>query len=262
MSDRWPPWSAQAGFDVRLCWGPVGVQALGEEIGALVVVDILRFTTALDVAVGRGAHVFPSPWDGEPVDPLSYPGAAEVADATGPRRLSLSPATLSALRPGERVVLPSANGSHCSALAAGLGVPVVGGSLRNAQAVSGWLIRTTARQSPAPIAVVACGERWPDGSLRPAVEDLVGAGAIVAALSQGDPARSLSPEAAAAGAAFRSARSDLEGTLTASTSGRELEAKGAGGDIGWAAALDVSRCVPVLAVGGAYVDGSLFDGSP
>jgi 2-phosphosulfolactate phosphatase len=232
------------------------VEALGEEVGALVVVDILRFTTALDVAVGRGAHVFPSQWPGGSVDHLPHPAAVEVADATGPRRLSLSPATMTALRPGERVVLASANGSHCSALATGLGVPVVGGSLRNAQAVSGWLIRMTARWPPAPIAVVACGERWPDGSLRPAVEDLLGAGAIVTALSQGDPARLLSPEAAAAGAAFRSARSDLEGTLAASTSGRELEAKGYGGDIRWAAALDVSPCVPVLAGDGAYVDGS------
>jgi 2-phosphosulfolactate phosphatase len=255
MSDRWPPWSAQAGFDVRLCWGPAGVRALGEEVGALVIVDILRFTTALDVAIGRGAHVFPSHWPGGPVDP-AYPGGVEVADATGPRGLSLSPATLTALRPGERVVLPSANGSHCSALAAALGAPVAGGSFRNARAVSEWLVETTAGRSPRPIAVVACGERWPDGSLRPAVEDLLGAGAIVTALGQGDPARSLSPEAAAAGAAFRSARSDLEDTLAASTSGRELEAKGNGSDIEWAAPLDISPCVPVLAEDGAYVDGS------
>jgi 2-phosphosulfolactate phosphatase len=78
----------------------------------------------------------------------------------------------------------------------------------------------------------------------------------VTALGQGDPARSLSPEAAAAAAAFGSAPSDLEGALAASTSGRELDAKGHGDDIGWAASLDVSTCVPVLGEDGAYVDES------
>jgi 2-phosphosulfolactate phosphatase len=177
-----------------------------------------------------------------------------VADATGPRRLSLSPATLRALRPGDRIVLPSVNGAHCSAMAARLGVPVVGGSLRNARAVADWLLRKTTGRPLGAIAVVACGERWPDGSLRPAVEDLVGAGAIVAAIGQGDPARSLSPEAGAARAAFQSARTDLRGTLAASTSGRELEAKGNGDDINWAVALDVSPCVPVLDEDGSYAD--------
>lgn len=263
MNEGLPLWTAQSGFDVRLCWGAAGVRALGAEtgapLGALVVVDVLRFTTALDVAVGTGARVFPLLWPDGPVDRAAYPGGTEVADATGPRRLSLSPATLRALGPGDRVVLPSVNGSHCSTVAAGLGVPVVGGSLRNARAVAHWLLRTTAGRPAGPIAVVACGERWPDGTLRPAVEDLLGAGAIVTALGQGDPARSSSPEAAAARAAFGSARNDLERTLAASVSGRELEAKGNADDIGWAAALDVSSCVPVLGDDGAFGDDRAYD---
>jgi 2-phosphosulfolactate phosphatase len=263
VSESLPPWTAQSAFDVRLCWGSPGVRALGAEagapLGALVVVDILRFTTALDVAVGRGACVIPLLWPDGPVDRAAYPRGTEIADASGPRRLSLSPATLTGLGPGDRVVLPSVNGSHCSTVAAGLGVPVVGASLRNAGAVAHWLLQTTAARAtaaggPGAIAVVACGERWPDGSLRPAVEDLLGAGAIVTALGRGDPARALSPEAAAARAAFGSARNDLHGSLAASVSGRELVAKGNADDIGWAAALDVSPCVPVLGDDGAYGD--------
>jgi 2-phosphosulfolactate phosphatase len=246
-------WAAQSGFDVRLCWGPAGVQALGAEVDAVVVVDILRFTSALDVAVGTGAEVFPHPWPVGPHSPDPYPEGAEVADATGPRALSLSPATLTGLRAGERIVLPSANGSHCSALAAGSGAAVVGASLRNAGAVARWLLHTTAGSPAAPIAIVPCGERWPDGSLRPAVEDLIGAGALVAALRDGAASLSLSPEASAAMAAFESTQSDLWDTMATSTSGRELRAKGYGDDVEWAAALNVSSCVPVLGPDGAYV---------
>ena len=54
-------------------------------------------------------------------------------------------------------------------------------------------------------------------------------------------------------AAFESARRDLRGTLAASTSGRELQAKGCGGQVRWAAARNVSSCVPVLGAAGAYV---------
>jgi 2-phosphosulfolactate phosphatase len=245
MTGGLPEWSAQSGFDVRLCWGPVGVQALGPEVATIVVVDILRFTTALEVATRSGAGVVPVRW---PHDPTHEPDAAEVADGAGRRGLSLSPATLRAVGAGERIVLPSANGSHCCALAAARGPAVVGGCLRNAAAVARWHLS----HRTGPVGLVPCGERWPDGSLRPAVEDLIGAGALVAALLDGDADRSHSPEAGAAMAAFESVQGDLSDALAASASGRELHAKGNGDDVGWAAALNVSSCVPLLGADGAY----------
>jgi len=253
VSDGAGSWFAQLDFDVRLCWGPAGLSALGGEVDAIALVDILRFTTALTVAVEAGAQVFPQPWPVDSSRPDPHPSGTEVADGSGSRGLSLSPASLAGLRAGERIVLPSANGSHCSALAAGLAAVVVGASLRNAGAVARWLLRRTEGSPAHPIAVVPCGERWSDGSLRPAVEDLIGAGALIAALRSGEEGRSFSPEATAAMAAFESAQRDLPGTLAASTSGRELQAKGSGDDIGWAAALNASRCVPVLNADGAYV---------
>jgi 2-phosphosulfolactate phosphatase len=250
MTGGLPEWSAQSGFDVRLCWGPVGVQALGPEVATIVVVDILRFTTALEVATRSGAGVVPVRW---PHDPTHEPDAAEVADGAGRRGLSLSPATLRAVGAGERIVLPSANGSHCCALAAARGPAVVGGCLRNAAAVARWHLS----HRTGPVGLVPCGERWPDGSLRPAVEDLIGAGAIVAALATLDEAVSLSPEAVAARAAYGAVAPDLHGALASSVSGRELSASGQQEDLAWAAEGDVSQCVPLLGADGVFRDGAV-----
>jgi 2-phosphosulfolactate phosphatase len=249
MTDPASVSAAGTGFDVRLGWGPVGVQSLCRDVGRVVLVDVLRFTTALDVAVTAGARVLPAPW---PFDPArALPDGVELADGTGPRALTLSPSTLTALGPGDRIVLPSANGSHCSALATKGGATVVGGSLRNAEAVAQWILHQ-ARDGVSPVGVVPCGERWPDGSLRPALEDLIGAGAIVDALLQAGSSLLPSPDAAAAAGAFRAVAHDLVRTLAESVSGRELRALGREDDIGWAAARNASRTVPVLGDDGAY----------
>ena len=94
--------------------------------------------------------------------------------------------------------------------------------------------------------VIAAGERWADDSLRPAVEDLWGAGAVIDALSR-IAACALSPEAAAAAAAFRAVAPALPAELSASVSGGELIRAGFPDDVAIAAELDTSSCVPVLA---------------
>jgi 2-phosphosulfolactate phosphatase len=94
------------------------------------------------------------------------------------------------------------------------------------------------------VAVIACGERWTDGSLRPAWEDLVGAGAVIAQLPG-----PRSPEAEAAVAAFRGAEANLQTRLRECSSGRELIERGFAGDVDLAAAYGVSECVPVMQAG-------------
>ena len=87
----------------------------------------------------------------------------------------------------DRVVLPSPNGSVDRLRPRRQpAATVVGACLRNRTAVARWLL---ARGGT--VAVVAAGERWPDGSLRPCAEDLWGAGAVLALLPDAD----LSPEA-------------------------------------------------------------------
>jgi 2-phosphosulfolactate phosphatase len=99
-----------------------------------------------------------------------------------------------------------------------------------------------ARKYGTKIAIIPAGERWKDDrSLRPSVEDLLGAGAIIHHLSG-----ERSPEAGCAVAAFHDAHSMLGDYLNQCTSGRELVERGFSRDVDLAAQLDVSDSVPVL----------------
>jgi 2-phosphosulfolactate phosphatase len=221
----------QPGFDPRLSWAAEGAVVLAQVCPVLVVVDVLRFTTAVEVAVARGARVVPLPWPGR-----EAPGPG--ASGSGP--YSRSPVSLLGVAAGTRVALASPNGATVSLAAARAGAVVLAGCLRNASAVA-----AAARGLGGPVAVVAAGERRPDGTLRPAVEDLLGAGAVLRALG-GTP----SPEARAAVAAFLDAAADLPAVLAGCVSGRELAARGEAADLRLAAEHDVSRVVPRLAGGG------------
>jgi 2-phosphosulfolactate phosphatase len=102
------------------------------------------------------------------------------------------------------------------------------------------------------VTVVAAGERWPDGSLRPAVEDLLGAGAVLAALADARDFEA-SPEAALARVAHAGVKSVAE-TVRRCVSGVELEHLGFGADVDVAVEVDASEVVPVL-TGGAFQPG-------
>jgi 2-phosphosulfolactate phosphatase len=223
-------------------WGLAGIEALRERVAVFVIVDVLSFSTAVDVAVSRGAIVYPFPY-GEQV-------AAQIAaDRVGavlaqPRRagggqFSLSPVTLSAVPRGTKLMLPSPNGSRLSVVCGA--IPVLTGCLRNAAAVA-KSARTIA--SGGAVGVVPAGERWPDGSLRPAIEDLLGAGAILDRM--GLPC---SPEAQVARDAYRTAGQELANLIRASVSGRELVDRGFSGDVELALEQDVSTSAPILAEG-------------
>lgn len=100
--------------------------------------------------------------------------------------------------------------------------------------------------------MVAAGERWEaDDSLRPALEDQLGAGAIVAELATLGYAEGFSPEAAAAAELYDGTGARLSERLHECVSGRELHAKGFGADVDVAAALNASSSVPIL-VDGAF----------
>ncbi|HEY1180535.1 MAG TPA: 2-phosphosulfolactate phosphatase, partial [Phytomonospora sp.] len=98
-----------------------------------------------------------------------------------------------------------------------------------------------------PLAVIASGERWPDGSLRPCLEDLLGAGAVLSAL----PEAGFSPEAGLAARAY--ATTDVVESVRRCGGGVELVAEGFPADVDVAVEVDASGVVPVL-VEGAFTD--------
>jgi 2-phosphosulfolactate phosphatase len=107
-------------------------------------------------------------------------------------------------------------------------------------------VAEAAQQLGSHFNIIPAGERWFDGSLRPALEDWLGAGAILRWLPG-----SRSPEAESAVALFERHREMLVATLDQCGSGRELDERGHGNDKFIAGQLDVSRCV-------ARFDGTAF----
>lgn len=232
-------WATQEPFAVRFDWGPAGVERLAPHVRALVIVDVLRFTSAVETACATGVEVYPYRWRDDSAAGFAQSVGAVLAGRHDEGRPSLSPESLRRLPVGSKVVLPSPNGSACSVLANEAGATVIAGCLRNASAVARHLSALEGA-----VGVIACGEVWRDGSIRPAVEDLLGAGAILNRL-----VGRLSPEAAAAAAAFSRAADEIEETLLDAASGRELIGYGLEADVRWCAALDASEVVPVLSAG-------------
>ncbi len=254
------PGHDQSSHRLRTEWGPTGAEAVPADVA--VVVDVLSFTTTLSVAVERGIEVFPFRWkDSRAAAHAMRHGATlavgrfEALSRGDARHVSLSPASLAEVEGVARLVLPSPNGSTIAFSLAEAGARVVGACLRNASAVAAWLAPQVA--AGASVVVVPAGERWPDDTLRPAVEDLWGAGAVLQALVDllGADADA-SPEARAAMAAWRAV--DLPADLLGCAGGRELADVGFVADVEIAAQHDVSTVVPVLA-GESFRDASVPD---
>ncbi|MCU4671067.1 2-phosphosulfolactate phosphatase [Microbacterium fluvii] len=202
----------QSRYQVRLEWGVAGLARLAPA-ETVVVVDVLRFSTTV---TGRL----------EEAESVAFDDALRTA---------------------------SLNGAAVADAAAAAGATVLLGSLVNATAVAHAVMaeqhRRAARTS---IAVVAAGElAAAAGPLRVAVEDQLGAGAVVDALGSLGIDHT-SPEAAVAGEGFRALRTATRHLLTASGSGQELVERGLRDDVLAATSVDSSAVVPVLR-GGLFV---------
>lgn len=201
----------QSRYQVRFDWGVAGLDRLAPA-EVVIVVDVLRFSSSVLVRIDAGEDV---PLDAA-AHAVSLNGAA-VARAAA------------ALDPVPLVLL---------------------GALRNAAAVANAALAEQHRQGGrTSIAVIAAGEltaRGEGAPLRFAVEDLLGAGAVVDALSALGVDHT-SPEAAAACEAFRGLRGAARHLLTASGSGQELIERGLRDDVLAAAEVDPRHPSPPFA---------------
>lgn len=211
-------------FDIRCEWGEQGIAALHAECDVIIIVDVLSFSTSVSIAVALGAEVVPIP--AQHPDPQAFAQSNNALLAgtreqwvNGQSQFCLSPQSIEKLAKKQRLALTSANGAALSLLATN--TPVLVGCLRNARAIA-----EAAMRLGSAIAVIPAGERWPDNSLRPAWEDLIGAGAIINEL---DGLRS--PEAAVAEMAYLSVIGEVEERMMATVSGRQLVEAGFADDI-------------------------------
>ncbi len=224
----------QSEFDLRCEWGLQGITQLAPISDVVVIVDVLSFSTSVEIATNNGAIVFPYQWKDESAVDYAESLQAELAGDRISKNYSLSPTSLTKIPAGTKLVLPSPNGSFLT-LQTGK-TPTLTGCLRNCEAAAKY-----AQKYGSKIAVIPAGERWEDGSLRPAFEDLIAAGAILSYLNG-----SLSPEAEIAVAAFHTVKKDLLAYLQKCSSGKELIARGFESDVELAAVCNISDCVPLF----------------
>jgi 2-phosphosulfolactate phosphatase len=223
---------SQQAHSVRLEWGLGAIRHLAPEVDCVVVIDIMSFTTCVNIAVERGAVIYPYPWRDETAQAYGAERGAQVASSK--RRFSegwsLSPTSLQKVPSGLHLVLPSPNGSAATFNAMTLGRTVYCASFRNLRAT------VAACRHHRNILVVPCGERWPDDSLRPSFEDYLAAGGVVSALGRSDS----SPEARAAAMAYEQFGVRRRDALMQCGSAIELVHRGFAGDVALCLEEDVS----------------------
>ena len=167
--------------------------------------------------------------------------------------LRFSSTVIDATAAGTEVVLAEAeawsrNGAAVAAAAAPDATVLVGG-IRNASAVARVVQAIQERrQARTSVAIIAAGEVDAEGTLRFAVEDQLGAGAIILALSDRGIDHT-APDAAVAAEGFRALRGALRHMIGASGSGRELAA-----GVAATARIEASGLVPTAVADAAALD--------
>lgn len=225
-------------------WGKHGIKKYSASSDITVIVDILSFSTCVDIAISNGALLYPYRYKDDSAVEYAESLNAELASFKRIAEIfSLSPASLKNIPSGTKIVLPSPNGSELSLLSESR--ITICACLRNFKAV-GEFINTIGGN----VTVIAAGEKWQDGSIRFAVEDFIGAGAVLSVLNG-----SCSPEAKACRGFFESARIELTNLIRNCVSGNELIERGFACDVGAALELNISDAIPIL-VNGCYVNQS------
>jgi 2-phosphosulfolactate phosphatase len=208
----------------------------------VVVIDVLRATSTIVTALTNGAAaVVPVREPDEAIAVMRRIGRERVllcgergSHAIAGFDLDNSPASYARdVVAGKTLVMTTTNGTRALVEAARGGVAVYCAALLNRTAIVERLAESTGDE----------------GTL--SFEDLLGAGAIVAALVARDRGLAISDEARAAMTAYAASAKRLTTAVAGGTHARDLVAAGFSNDVAACARIDVSTCVP------RYTDGTI-----
>ncbi len=239
---------------IHLDWSSEGLQFALKSKDIVVIVDTLRFSSAVVTAIAHGFTIYPVENEEQGRERAASVGA-EMAGKPGSARFSLSP--LSFLHPqteNRAVVLYSPNGAACASLIHDEHTAFIG-CLLNARAVAeqAYACACTTGKN---VTVVACGEQRAlatgeriiylkeDAQRVFAIEDYLACGAIISAVTMAKTS-----EAEVCEAAFRACKDRLFELLLGSFSGRYLQEKELITDVEHAAQLNLYDIVPVVCKG-------------
>jgi 2-phosphosulfolactate phosphatase len=236
----------QSPYLSRIEWGVRGAREAANRGDITIIVDVLSFSSTVVTAVQHGAIIFPHPKNdavqafAEKVQAELIIGRTEAAKLGKP---TLSPVSFGPLHAGHKYVLCSLNGAVCS-WTDSLANTLLIGCLLNAHAVA-VVANQLQLETGKTISVIPCGEQWDDvhegeNQLRPAVEDYLGAGAILSHI-KGTP----SPESEVCIQAFRNSEYRLAELIWDSGSGRELRERGFEADVIHCSHLNAIEIVPL-----------------
>lgn len=239
---------------IHIDWSTDGLQFALKSNDIVIIVDTLRFSSAVVTAVAHGFTVYPVA-DERKGRELAASVGAVMAGKPGKARYSLSPRSfLDRERAGTVVVLYSPNGAVCASHIQHNDTAYIGCFL-NARAVAQHLracVDTTDRN----VTMLACGEQRAfasgeriiyvkeDGQRVFAVEDYLACGAIISFIDMDKTA-----EATICEATFRATRDHLLELMLGSFSGRYLNDKGLAADVEHAAQINLYDTVPVVCEG-------------
>src|SRR5665811_1860628 len=91
---RHASWSTQGDHFRRFEWGPSGAELLAQAGSIIVVVDVLRFTTAVEAVVARGSIAYPYRWKDATARAFADSLGAQLFDGPDAAGISLSPRAL------------------------------------------------------------------------------------------------------------------------------------------------------------------------
>jgi 2-phosphosulfolactate phosphatase len=173
---------------LALDWGLRGTHNAVERGDAVIIVDVLSFSTTAVIAVHHGAMIYPHPLRAGAHEVAARLGAEAIVGRTAresPGRPTLSPTSFDARVRGKKYVLCSPNGGTCAHAAASAPLALVGAFV-NARATMRYVNDYFEAHPGAGVTVIACGETWRElreheSALRPCVEDWLCAGLLLAA---------------------------------------------------------------------------------